>query len=198
MVKMYWLPTHASWLDHVEIIFSKVQRDILTPNDFPSTWRWRCSCQLFAPRRGLSIEIDRAPKRTPARSICPLLGSTRGRSPLLQGVRHAQPSYNDHGACQSVCVGRVSAAALCLCPRARTGADPAKTVRYRPIDTRLDALSGILWGAKTIAPNTITIRTDWAVQRAFGRTGCAEQSTMARTLRACPAANVTQLERVSW
>jgi hypothetical protein len=36
-VRIYWLPTHASWLDQVEIIFSKVQRDILTPNDFPST-----------------------------------------------------------------------------------------------------------------------------------------------------------------
>lgn len=36
-VKVYWLPKHASWLDQVEIIFSTVQRDILTPNDFPST-----------------------------------------------------------------------------------------------------------------------------------------------------------------
>jgi hypothetical protein len=36
-VRLYWLPTHASWLDQVEIIFSKVQRDVLTPNDFPST-----------------------------------------------------------------------------------------------------------------------------------------------------------------
>jgi hypothetical protein len=32
------------------------------------------------------------------------------------------------------------------------------------------------------------------VQRAFGRTGCAEQSTIARTLRACTAENVAQLE----
>jgi len=36
-VRIYWLPTHASWLDQVEIIFSKVQRDVLTLNDFPST-----------------------------------------------------------------------------------------------------------------------------------------------------------------
>jgi hypothetical protein len=36
-VRIYWLPTHASWLDQVEIIFSKVQRAVLTPNDFPST-----------------------------------------------------------------------------------------------------------------------------------------------------------------
>ncbi len=30
-VKIYWLPIHASWLDQAEIIFSKVQRDVLTP-----------------------------------------------------------------------------------------------------------------------------------------------------------------------
>ena len=35
-VHLYWLPKYASWLDQVEIIFSKVQRDLLTPNDFPS------------------------------------------------------------------------------------------------------------------------------------------------------------------
>jgi hypothetical protein len=73
-----------------------------------------------------------------------------------------------------------------------------KTVRYRPIDKLLDAFSGILCGAKTIAQNNTTIRTDRAVQRAFGRTGCAEQSTIARTLRACTEEHVTQLEEVSW
>ena len=73
-----------------------------------------------------------------------------------------------------------------------------KTVRYRPIDKLLDALGGILCGAKTIAQNNITIRTDRAVQRAFGRTGCAEQSTIARPLRACTTDNVAQLEKVSW
>jgi transposase len=36
-VRLYWLPTYASWLDQVEIIFSKVQRDVLTPSDFAST-----------------------------------------------------------------------------------------------------------------------------------------------------------------
>ena len=73
-----------------------------------------------------------------------------------------------------------------------------KTVRYRPIDKLLDALSGMLCGAKTIAQNNTTIRTDRAVQRAFGRTGCAEQSTIARTLRAWTAENVAQLAKVSW
>src|ERR1043166_10096824 len=73
-----------------------------------------------------------------------------------------------------------------------------KTVRYRPSDKLLDALSGIFCGAKTIAQNNVTIRTDRAVQRAFGRNGCAEQSTIARTLRACTAENVVQLQQVSW
>jgi transposase len=36
-VRLYWLPTYASWLDQVEIIFSKVQRDVLMPSDFAST-----------------------------------------------------------------------------------------------------------------------------------------------------------------
>jgi hypothetical protein len=75
---------------------------------------------------------------------------------------------------------------------------PHKTVRYRPREKLRDALGGRLCGAKTLAQNNVTIRTDWAVQRAFGRTGCAEQSTIARTLRACTAENVTQLEQVSW
>jgi hypothetical protein len=36
-VRIFWLPKYASWLDQVEIIFSKVQRQLLTPNDFPNT-----------------------------------------------------------------------------------------------------------------------------------------------------------------
>jgi hypothetical protein len=75
---------------------------------------------------------------------------------------------------------------------------PQKTVRYRPIDKVLDALVGILCGAKTIAQSNVTIRTDPAVQRAFGRLGCADQSAIARTLRACTDDNGAQLERVSW
>lgn len=75
---------------------------------------------------------------------------------------------------------------------------PQKTVRYRPIDKVLDGLLGILCGAKTMSQSNTTIRVDPAVQRAFGRTGCAEQSTIARTLQASTAATVDQLSRVSW
>src|SRR5262252_2007023 len=75
---------------------------------------------------------------------------------------------------------------------------PQKTVRYRPIDKVLDGLLGILCGAKTISQSNGTIRLDPAVQRAFGRTGCAEQSAIARTLQASTAQTVEQLRRVSW
>jgi len=75
---------------------------------------------------------------------------------------------------------------------------PQKTVRHRPSDTLLDGLLGILCGAKTISQSNSTIRVDPAVPRALGRTGCAEQSTIARPLQASTAETVDQRRRVSW
>jgi Transposase DDE domain group 1 len=72
-----------------------------------------------------------------------------------------------------------------------------KAVKYCPTEKRLDGLLGMLCGAKTIAQSNVTIKVDPAVQRAFGRKSCADQSTIARTLHACAAENVAQLERVS-
>ena len=72
-----------------------------------------------------------------------------------------------------------------------------KVVTYRPTEKRLDALVGILCGAKTMAHSHVTIKVDAAVQRAFGRKGGAEHSTIARTLHACTAEHVRPLERVS-
>src|ERR671930_2733782 len=75
---------------------------------------------------------------------------------------------------------------------------PQKTGRHHPVEKVLDALLGILCGAKTIAQSNTTIRLDPAVQRAFGRTGCAEQSTIARTLQASTAETVDRLSQVAW
>ena len=72
-----------------------------------------------------------------------------------------------------------------------------KVVKYRPTEKLLDGLVGMLCGAKTIAQSNLTIKVDSAVQRAFGRKGCAEQSTIARTLQICTAENVGQLEHIS-
>src|ERR687888_1072175 len=75
---------------------------------------------------------------------------------------------------------------------------PQKTVRHHPVEKVLDALLGLLCGAKTISQSNSTIRVEPAVQRAFCRTGCAEQSTIARTLQASTPETVDQLSRVSW
>jgi hypothetical protein len=75
---------------------------------------------------------------------------------------------------------------------------PQKTVRYRAVDKLLNGLLGILCGAKTMSQSNITIRIDPAVQRAFGRTGGAAPSAMARPWQARPATTVDQLRQVSW
>lgn len=75
---------------------------------------------------------------------------------------------------------------------------PQKTIKYRPVEKLLDALVGMLCGAKTIAQSNVTVRVDAALQRAFGRKGCADQSTLARTLQAGTPQTVQQLEEVSW
>jgi hypothetical protein len=75
---------------------------------------------------------------------------------------------------------------------------PQKTIKYRPVDKLLDALLGMWCGAKTIAQSHVTVRVEAARQRALGRTGCADHSTIARTLQAGTPQSVEQLEEVSW
>jgi hypothetical protein len=75
---------------------------------------------------------------------------------------------------------------------------PQKTVKDRPVEKLLEALVGRLCGAKTVAQSNVTGRVDPAVQRAFGRKGCADQSTMARTLQAGTPQTGQQREQVSW
>jgi hypothetical protein len=55
-VRLYWLPKYASWLDQVELLFSKVQRDVLTPNDFPSTLALERTLQTYF------ADLNRHPK----------------------------------------------------------------------------------------------------------------------------------------
>jgi hypothetical protein len=73
-----------------------------------------------------------------------------------------------------------------------------KQGRYRPGDKLLDGLLGLLGGAQPIAQSKVTMPVAPAGQRALGRTGCAEQSTMARPVHACTAETVAHLSRVSW
>jgi hypothetical protein len=68
-----------------------------------------------------------------------------------------------------------------------------KTVKYAPADKLNDAFITILAGAHGIVEVNSRLRADPALQRAFGRTGCAEQSVVQETLDHATAENVTQM-----
>jgi len=70
-----------------------------------------------------------------------------------------------------------------------------KTVKDRPTDTLYDALISILAGAHGLVEINTRLRADVALQRAFGRSRCAEQSVVQDTLNACTAENVEQMEQ---
>lgn len=70
---------------------------------------------------------------------------------------------------------------------------PQKTVRYTPTDKLYDALIAILAGAHGMVESNTRVRSDPAVQRAFGRTGCAEQSVIQDTLDACDVTTIEQM-----
>jgi hypothetical protein len=69
-----------------------------------------------------------------------------------------------------------------------------KTVKHTPADKLYDAWISLLAGAHGLVEINTRLRTDPGLQRAFGRSACAEQSVVQETLDACTAANVTQLQ----
>lgn len=70
-----------------------------------------------------------------------------------------------------------------------------KAVKYTPFEKLSDCFIGILAGAHGIVEINEGLRADPALQAAFGRTACAEQSVIQDTLDACTATNVTQMEQ---
>lgn len=70
-----------------------------------------------------------------------------------------------------------------------------KTVKYTPTDKLYDGLIAILAGAHGLVEVNTRLRSDHALQQAFGRTACAEQSVVQQTLDACTAENVQQMEQ---
>ncbi len=70
-----------------------------------------------------------------------------------------------------------------------------KTVRYTPIDKLYDAWIAILTGAQGLVEVNTRLRSDPALQAAFGRAACAEQSVIQDTLDACDPTTVQQLEQ---
>jgi hypothetical protein len=69
-----------------------------------------------------------------------------------------------------------------------------KTVRYTPTDKLYDAFIALLAGAHGLVEINGRLRPDPALQAAFGRGGCAEQSVVQETLDACTEETVQQME----
>ena len=71
-----------------------------------------------------------------------------------------------------------------------------KTIKHKPQDKLKDAFINILAGGQGIVEVNQRVRTDKALQMAFGRSACAEQSVISETLNACTETNVRQMEEV--
>src|SRR5712692_2406491 len=69
-----------------------------------------------------------------------------------------------------------------------------KTIKDRPSDKLYDAFISILAGAHGPVEINTRLRADVALQRAFGRSRCAEQSVVQDTLNACTTENVEQMQ----
>ena len=69
-----------------------------------------------------------------------------------------------------------------------------KSVKHTPIEKLYDAFINILSGAHGVVEINTRLRTDEALQRAFGRKRCAEQSVVQDTLDACTSMNVEQMQ----
>src|SRR5438132_13602774 len=70
-----------------------------------------------------------------------------------------------------------------------------KTIKDKPSDKLYDTFISMLAGAHGLVEINTRGLTDSALQHAFGRTRCAEQSVVQDTLNACTAENVEQMEQ---
>lgn len=72
-----------------------------------------------------------------------------------------------------------------------------KTVTHTPLEKLLDAFINILAGGQGLNEVNTRVRSDRALQRAFGRARCADQSQVSRTLDCCVEDNVLEMRQVN-
>lgn len=69
-----------------------------------------------------------------------------------------------------------------------------KTIKHSPVEKLTDAFIAILASAHGLCEINTRVRADRALQRAFGRRSCAEQSVVQETLDRCTSENVRQMQ----
>lgn len=80
-------------------------------------------------------------------------------------------------------------------PIARQVKIAQKVVKHQPTDKLYDGFIAILAGAEGLVEINKLVRSDGALQKAFGRSRCAEQSVVQETLNACTSENVAQMHQ---
>jgi hypothetical protein len=70
-----------------------------------------------------------------------------------------------------------------------------KVIRHTPQEKLMDAFINVLAGGHGIVEVNTRVRPDAHLQRAFGRTACADQSTISDTLNACTEENVDHMRQ---
>lgn len=70
-----------------------------------------------------------------------------------------------------------------------------KAIKHKPLDKLLDAFINIVAGGQGMVEVNTRVRPDEALQRAFGREGCAEQSVVSETLNVCTEETVVQMRQ---
>jgi hypothetical protein len=70
-----------------------------------------------------------------------------------------------------------------------------KAITHTPLDKLLDAFINILAGGHGLVEVNKRVRRDRALQRAFGRDRCADQSTISETLNRCTEENIVQMRQ---
>lgn len=69
-----------------------------------------------------------------------------------------------------------------------------KVLKHRPTDKLKDAWISMLAGAQSLVELNTLVRPDKALQKAFGREACADQSTVSETLNVCDVTTVEQMQ----
>lgn len=72
-----------------------------------------------------------------------------------------------------------------------------KAIRHTPVEKLYDAFIATLSGAHGLCEINTRLRCDESLQRAFGRSSCAEQSVVQQTLNACTARNVAEMQEAT-
>ena len=72
-----------------------------------------------------------------------------------------------------------------------------KVHQHEPLDKLLDCFINILAGGHGLVEINLRVRPDAALQAAFGRSQCADQSTISRTLNTCTGDTVAQLRQAN-